>query len=192
MEKGTIIAVTGSIGAGKSTLLIGLAATLKGMGIATAGLISARLSRHGERSGYELLNLTCGNVEPLATLTPPEPGTEHLFLPLCHLFFYRQALHAGNDAIRDGLGADCLIVDEIGHWELSGGGWADHLHLLQERKGPTILGMRIGIAQDLERLYGIRLAHTVRLNLSGKETAMKELLEFVTLGRKLPSGASEA
>lgn len=190
MEKGTIIAVTGSIGAGKSTLLMGLAANLKGMGIATAGLISARLSRHGERSGYELLNLTRGNVEPLATLTPPSPGEEHLFLPLCHLFFYRQALRAGNDAIRDGLDADCLIVDEIGHWELSGGGWAEHLHLLQKRSGPTILGMRIGIAQDLERLYGICLAHTVRLNLSGKEAAMSDLLKFVTQARDSRPAAS--
>mgnify|MGYP003623255172 FL=1 len=177
-----IAAVTGSIGAGKSTLLMSLAAALKRTGISVGGLISARISRHGERSGYELLNLTEGSVDPLATLEKPAPEAEKNFHPLCHLYFSRQELKAGNDAILNGLRADCLIVDEIGHWELSGGGWADHLHLLQNRQKPTILGMRIGVAQDLERLYGVKLVHTVRLNLSGREAAMQWLLAFVTQG----------
>lgn len=175
-----IIGVTGSKGAGKSTLLTSLAAAFKGRGLSVGGIISARLCRNGQRCGYELLNLTEGSAQPLATLDPPPGEDMPRFLQLCHFYFYRNALLAGNEAIRLGLASDCLIIDEIGNWELSGGGWADHLHLLKNRANPTILGMRIGVAQDLYVRYGIELRQHIRVELHDRNTVFQNLMDDVT------------
>ena len=189
-----ILAVTGSIGAGKSSVFMSVAVALKSMGYSTAGLISARLARNGERSGYELLNLTDGATEPLATLDKPPADQEHLFLPLCHLFFHKSALASGNDAIFRGLQEDCLIIDEVGHWELSGGGWAEHLALLRHRHKPVILGMRLGIADELKKLYGIDPAITVHLDSPAMGNTAQNLVNLVTglLGRSEPGRHADA
>ena len=174
-----IVGITGSKGAGKSSLLMGITAALKARGRTVGGIISARQSRNGESSGYELLNLTKGEVELLATIDEPSPESAADYLQLCHFYFSRQALRAGNDAILQGMKADCLIIDEIGFWEMSSGGWAEHLHRLKDRRKPILLGLRIGVAQDLFFRYGVELTRHIRLDIDDKDSLHHLLLEEI-------------
>ena len=177
-----IVGITGPKGAGKSTLLMGITAALKARGLTVGGIISTRQNRNGERCGYELLNLTRGEVELLATFDEPSPENAADYLQLCQFYFSRQALRVGNEAILQGMEADCLIIDEIGFWEMSNGGWADHLHLLKDRRKPILLGLRIGVAQDLFFRYGIELTRHIRLEMHDKESLHHLLLEEILHG----------
>ena len=151
------LGLTGPIGAGKSTALIRVAATLKARGHGLGGVISERMCRDGERSGYRLLNLTRNDTQILATLDTPADRDDYEAFFCFH--FSKSALRNGNRAIREGITRDVLIIDEIGLWELSGGGWGESLPLVAQRKGPVVLGLREGVAPELERMHGIAFDH---------------------------------
>jgi len=176
-----IFAVTGPIGAGKTTALTRLNAEIRQRGHSTGGVLTARVPQSGTRIGYDLMDLTRGEMQPLAMsrewLTPER---ERECVPFFNFRFFKKALRDGNQAIASGMDAGVLFIDEVGLWELSGGGWAESLSLLPRRAGPVILGLREGIASELEQTRGISLSGIVTVRDS-LESSVEELLHYLNL-----------
>ena len=175
-----IAAITGPIGAGKSTVLIRLRAALQERGRTCGGVITQRLYENNERIGYSLLCADGGLVRPLMLKADRiTPDQEKDCLPFFCFRFFRQALAQGNAAIRAGLGADVLFIDEIGLWELDGGGWAQSLPLLHDRAGTAVLGLRSGIADALQERFQFSFAGLVEVAPGKADDAYVQLLRIL-------------
>ena len=114
--------VSGTRGQGKTTLVRQYAADVAAAGRSVGGVVSPAIFEHGERVGYDLLDLRSGSQGPLARVVtlPSETPTIGTFR------FDEAALAAGNaaivSAVQDGL--DVIAIDELGPLELEGKGWA--------------------------------------------------------------------
>lgn len=177
-----IIAVTGAIGAGKSTALARLNLLLRARGLSTGGIISLRRENGDNRLGYDLWVLDNNDKQPLATradLLGPEEEAD--CVPFFCFRFHKRALQDGEAAVMEGLGADVLFLDEVGLWELEGGGWSKCLRLLPRRAWAAILGLREGIEPDLQQRFGIYLDHIVGVRPGESDTAAEEVLRLLNM-----------
>jgi nucleoside-triphosphatase THEP1 len=117
--------VSGTRGQGKTTLVRQYVADAVAAGRSVGGVVSPAVFEHGERAGYDLLDLRSGRQRPLARVvtSPAETPTIGTFR------FDEAALAAGNaaivSAVQDGL--DVIAIDELGPLELEGKGWAPAL-----------------------------------------------------------------
>ncbi|WAW10126.1 hypothetical protein NB640_00175 [Oxalobacter vibrioformis] len=154
-----IIVVTGPRGAGKSLVLEKVAESLRSRAISLGGVISRGLVEDGKRLGYELVCLADNRVLPLANAakragnTPGDNRVNYGAYDFC-----AEALRIGNQAVFDGMGRDCLFVDEIGRWELEGGGWSRYLGMLRERQGPALLAIRQDMALAVAERWSLTIA----------------------------------
>ncbi len=71
--------------------------------------------------------------------------------------FSPDGLAHGQQALGPGsLGADVIVVDEVGPFELAGGGWAQALDRLdREYEGPVLLVVRASIVDAVTRRWGL-------------------------------------
>lgn len=173
-----ILGITGPVGSGKSTLLANVIPFLAGRGIEPKGIISQGLQQDGKRTGYTLINLSANTTEPLATVVPQPQGDA--FTRLFQFYFYNSALRSGNKAIEEGLQSGCLFIDEIGLWELSGGGWSRHLYQLSAFDKLAVLSLRDGIATQLMDTFGFTPDHILRVS-SNMDHDAAEVLRLLTL-----------
>lgn len=174
--------ITGPIGAGKSTALTTLHATLAGQGVFCGGIITERVYDGEERIGYSLRNLNDGHIRPLAFKAERlAPDCAKECIPFFCFRFFKEALREGNAAIRAGLAADVLFIDEVGLWEIDGGGWAESLALLHERAGTAVLGLRSGVAHELEKKFGFSFAALVELTPGKVDETCRRLLRIMHL-----------
>lgn len=98
------------------------------------------------------MDLHGGELTPLARRkTGPEPGR----MPFT---FFHEGLKAGRQALSPNicLGADLIIVDEVGPLELSGKGWARFLGpLLRLKKPKNLWVVRTGLVDKVCRAWSI-------------------------------------
>lgn len=115
--------IGGERGAGKTTFLCAQTAALAVRGWSVGGIAAPAVFESGRRVGYDLLDLRDHTTRRLARLAADGPADVGPYR------FDEEAVAAGNAAIvaavRDGL--DLIAIDEIGPWELRGGGWAPGL-----------------------------------------------------------------
>jgi len=128
-----IFIITGEKGAGKSTLLAAAAAALKDAGLTIGGTCAPGLWRNGERYGFDLVDLLTGKRTELCR------RDGHAAWPAAGPFRFRpEGLQFGREALAIPYlkNAGLAAIDELGPWELDGGGWAPELNLLlnEERK----------------------------------------------------------
>lgn len=128
-RRGNVLLLSGSIGAGKSHTLARLLDDLRADGRRVAGILSPSVHRDGRRIGYDLIDVSDNRrteLSRIAVASPaagssPSVGNYH-FLP--------QGLCAGQAALamERAAGADMVMVDEVGPWELRDQGWAAPLY----------------------------------------------------------------
>lgn len=148
--------VTGAIGAGKSRACFHAASQLRRRGARVAGIVSPRVLAAGETRGYDIVDLAGGERRSLArargarTPSRPAPGPRigrYRMLP-GGLALARQALGAG------AAGARYLFVDEVGPWELAGGGLAASLRRLLARPVIVTITVRPALIASVGRAFG--------------------------------------
>lgn len=173
-----IIGVTGPKGAGKSSVLIRLVEFLSSQGLSLGGIISQSDVKNGSRTGYLLRTVADNQVYPLAAIDDaasngdPKPGMRRY----ARFLFHEDALVRGNQAILDGLSADCLFVDEIGLWETYDGGWHLQMHHIARRRGLTFLGLSPKIIPHLGPLWGISLDHLFTLTKNVIDATFQQIV----------------
>lgn len=128
--------VTGHRGEGKTTFVEKVVGGLRGRGLRVAGILSPGELREGVRWTIDLEDLSTGLRRPFATRERasawPEAGA---------FFVDPEGLAAGERALSPEVvdGADLVVVDEVGPWELAGNGWAEALERLRGSGHPPLL-----------------------------------------------------
>ena len=174
-----IIVITGPLGSGKSTALLNIARAAKNAGKSAGGVISARVMlESGERYGYKLIDIAGDFSSELLAANNEQPEAvaavenEDVTQFSCFLFL-NAAVDKGNSLIQKGIGADILIVDEVGIWELKGGGWAPSMPAVAKSTGTVILSVREQAVPYLEEAWGIKPDHIIAAGPGAEDEILK-------------------
>lgn len=127
--------LSGGIGSGKTRTAEALAAALSRRGVSVGGVLCPRVLARGETIGYRARDVMIRDELPFAKLEPP--GT-----PVGRYFVSDEALAFARAAVERAVAARVAIVDEVGHWELAGGGLAPALRALLASPALLVLLVR--------------------------------------------------
>lgn len=144
------VLVCGGIAAGKTVLIRQLADRLREAGVRVGGVFAPRNIARGRTVGYSLVDLATTVSRPFATSRPPGERVGRFFVSEEGLAFARAALRRAIES------CDVVIIDEVGRWELKGGGHADSVREALAAELLTILVVRDTLSDAVVRAFGIR------------------------------------
>jgi nucleoside-triphosphatase THEP1 len=130
--KAPVIILTGPVHSGKSSLLAALVGLLRKEHFKVSGIIAEGLWENGMRSGFDLIDLADGSITPLARRVSVNEMNNGI-----PFVFHDTGVAAGIKAVSQEqcIGADFVIIDELGILESRGVGWAEYLDPLLELEG---------------------------------------------------------
>ena len=173
-----IIAITGSRGKGKSFILEKIAKSLRSKTTSLGGVISRSIVRGENHHEYELLCVGSGRSLPLATPCQ-NTGTSSSgsTIRFGAYRFFTESLQLGNRTISEDLGKNCLFIDEVGRWEMEGGGWSRNLDAIRNRKPPTLIGIRRGLVQIVSYKWKLDISSIFDLDTMNFQYVANEILK---------------
>ena len=137
--KARALVITGPIGAGKTRTIARLAAHLRSAGGRVGGVISPRVLEGGATVGYLVCDVSTGEQQPLCSISPPGIKFRgYRFSPEGITFANRALTRAADEA-------QIVVIDEVGPFELSGGGFAPGVMAVRKARVPLILSVRPGL-----------------------------------------------
>jgi len=145
--------LTGATGSGKTTRATEVVERLRALGLRVSGILAPGLLGDGRRSGFDLVDLKTGQTAPLAR---EDAGPRGAHPQWSRFAFSPDGLALGERALGPGaFGADVIVVDEVGPFELAGGGWASALdRIAREYTGTVLLVVRTSIVDAVRRRWG--------------------------------------
>ncbi len=148
------VIVTGATGSGKTTFVEAVIERLRARGARVAGILAPGFVAGGRRTGFDIVNLATGERGPLAREQEHVAGRHPRW---SRFAFSPEGLEVGRKALgEDARGADVVVVDEVGPFELSGGGWADALDALAaSSSGAMLLVVRESVVNAVEARWGL-------------------------------------
>jgi nucleoside-triphosphatase THEP1 len=148
-----VVIVTGPTGSGKTTLTHAVVERLRERGLRVAGILAPGYLAEGRRTGFDIVNLATGERTPLAREQEQVVGPHPRW---SRFAFSETGLALGHKALTvDARGADVVIVDEVGPFELSGGGWAGALdELANGFTGGLLLVVRESVVDAVRARWG--------------------------------------
>ncbi|MCX6551181.1 MAG: hypothetical protein NTY02_09295, partial [Acidobacteria bacterium] len=148
-----VVLLSGSTGSGKTTLTQAAIGRLRQAGVRVGGILAPGLLESGRRTGFDIVNLATGEHTVLAREQQNVAGRHARW---SRFAFAPEGLALGHRALGDGIGeADVVIVDEVGPFELSGGGWADALDTLTRTfRGALLLVVRDSVVDAVRARWG--------------------------------------
>ena len=163
MSRAPVVIVTGARGAGKTTLAAATVERLRAAGLAVGGVLAPGTVRDGRRYAFDVVALGSGERRPLSARDPQPGWIEE------QCFWVDPAGYAlGNAALAAG-GADVVVVDEIGPWELAGSGWAARLDTLVAGAVPLLLVVRSHCLFDVVTRWGLEPLAVVEVGKGGPD-----------------------
>ncbi len=164
-----VLLLTGRQGSGKTTAAAAVADRAAAAGLQVAGVLAPGTVRDGRRWSFDVVDLRNGHRAPLGTREHP-PGWIDLGgfrVSPDGLELGRRALSA--PAVR---GADLVVVDEVGPWELAGEGWGPALDRLIAGDLPLLLVARESLADAVVDRWGLGGGiHVLRTDAAPERTA---------------------
>jgi nucleoside-triphosphatase THEP1 len=148
-DASSCIVLSGGIGAGKTQRAEGLAQALVAHGVSVGGVLAPRVLSDGETIGYRIRDLLTGEERPFASQYPPgiRVGRFHM---------NEEGLRFGLAAIERGAReARVVFVDEVGRWELAGGGFAPAIRALLASQALPVLLVRDTLVEEALQVFGI-------------------------------------
>lgn len=152
MTMDKVFFISGESGIGKTTFVKQLIDKLSHDNIPMAGFYAEGIWSNDERAGFDLVDVQTGTKMPLCTTDYEATG-----IPFRRFYFYPEALTFGQRILSDCKGSHrVVIVDEVGPFELQGGGWAAALDdLLQNPPRVLICTARPSIVKSLATKWNI-------------------------------------
>jgi nucleoside-triphosphatase THEP1 len=149
----TTVVLTGATGSGKTTLASTVVDCLRARGAHVSGILAPGLLESGRRTGFDIINLATGER---ATLARQQHDTLGLHARWSRFGFSDTGLALGRRALgEDSRAADVVVVDEVGPFELSGGGWAPALDILtRTHSGGMLFVVRESVVDAVTSKWG--------------------------------------
>jgi nucleoside-triphosphatase THEP1 len=119
-----VIVVTGEIGIGKTTVCEKVVAIAKRLGYSCGGILTPK-----SKEGIAIVDVQTGEEKVLASTNNIYQGPH-----IGKYYFNPEGIDFGIKAIDRGTYSDILLVDELGHLELKGEGFAKVLELIRAGK----------------------------------------------------------
>lgn len=151
------IIVSGEIGAGKTQAGLRLAHRLRERGVSVGGILAPRLFDHGETMGYNVLDLLTGEDAAFARPDPPGHAVGRFYVRPSGLAFAERALRRGVEQ------ASVVFLDEVGRWEISGGGHAAALRGALQSRAVLVLVVRAELVDIVTESFRLGAPHVARL-----------------------------
>jgi len=134
--KARALIITGPIGSGKTRTIARLAAHLHSSGGKVGGVISPRVLERGATVGYLVRDVCTGKEHILCSNSPPGIKFRgYHFSPEGIAFANRALTRAASEA-------QIVVIDEVGPFELSGGGFAPGVMAVRKARVPLIFSVR--------------------------------------------------
>ncbi len=151
------ILLSGGIGSGKTRTAEVLAQELEARGVAIGGVLAPRVLSAGVTIGYRIRDLGTGEERPFAKDGPPGIQVGRFFVSEEGLEFALAAIERG---ARD---AQVVFVDEVGRWELAGGGLAQAVRTLLHSEALPILLVRSEVASAVVEAFALARVERVEV-----------------------------
>ena len=164
-----VVIITGERGAGKTTLAAAVVGRLRAAGVRVGGVLAPGTYRDGRRYAFDIVALATGERRALSSRDPLPGWIEE------QCFWVDPAGYALGNAALTGEGADVVVVDEVGPWELSGSGWAARLDALVAGDVPLLLVVRSTCLFDVVSRWSLEPAAIVAAG-EGEAEAITALL----------------
>ena len=174
--------LSGDTGSGKTTRAAEVVERLRARGLRVGGILAPGLLENGRRTGFDILNLATGESAGLAR---DAAGGSASHAQWSRFAFSPEGLALGSKALGpDARGADVVLVDEVGPFELAGGGWAPALDdLMGGDGGRVVLVARSSVVDAVRRRWGS--AGTVVWDAA--VTPADEIVEVIAKAQEHPS-----
>lgn len=141
--------ISGDINSGKSTRLIKRVRGLKKK-YRVGGVIAHPVFKEGEKSGFEIEDLSTGELFPLAENIPTSKFTHKQG----RFYFDNTLFEELNNRLFEMIDNEYIIIDEIGPLELSGSGYSPALkYLLNNYKNHLILVIRNKLLSEFKNTF---------------------------------------
>ncbi len=153
----TIFVITGQVGQGKTTYAREVSGLLRASGIPPGGFLAMGIQDKGQRRGFRLQALHKEDSTTLCSVDP-KPG----WTQMGKYFFDPKAIEKGNEwlDVRNKPGVRIMMVDEVGHLELKGLGWARGIEaLLQRTDLLQVWVVRDSLAEKVARKWNVGDVH---------------------------------
>jgi nucleoside-triphosphatase THEP1/general stress protein 26 len=183
------VVLAGGIAAGKTRTAKRVAEHLRDRGVSVGGILAPRRLEGDVTVGYSVVDLKTGEERGFAESTPPGRPVGRFFVRPEALRFARAAVHRAAEE------CDVVFVDEVGRWELDGGGHAESVRELAASGAVAVLLVREAFVDDVIATFGLQGADVFRLAPRRPDRAAGPLAEtlwsmvdgiefplFVTLG----------
>ena len=166
-----IIILTGQKGVGKSTLCMNIRHSAIEIGATCGGIITYKSHDHG----IIIEDVDTGETEIMASRHPVYSGPR-----VGHYYFNRSALIFGLSAIKKGLGKDIVFIDELGHLEVRGEGFAETFeYLMKYTFNQAVVVIREELLGTLIPKFEI-YPHIVRITLYNRDDVSKDIFSLLS------------
>ncbi|MDD4903821.1 MAG: nucleoside-triphosphatase [Candidatus Bipolaricaulis sp.] len=144
------VILAGGIAAGKTRTAERVVQHLRDRGISVGGILAPRRFEGGATVGYRVVDLAAGEEHEFAESTPPGRPVGRFYVRPEALRFARMAVHRAVTT------CDVVFIDEVGRWELDGGGHADSVRELVASNAAAVLLVREAFVDDVIAAFGLR------------------------------------
>jgi nucleoside-triphosphatase THEP1 len=183
-----VLLLCGHSGEGKSRALQVLLDGLRADGRKVAGILSPSVVRDGRHIGYDLIDISSGRRTELSRIAGELKAPES---PSVGRFMFRpEGLRAGQAtlSVQATAGADVIVVDEVGPWELKDQGWAGPLYDLTLETGtPMIWVVRSDIMDQVRAHWALQDPRIVDVSGQSREILLEDMRKWLA-GAKTGTG----
>ena len=153
----TSVILAGGIAAGKTRTAEEVARHLRDWGISVGGVVAPRRLLDDVTVGYDVVDLETREERLFAA--PAPPGR-----PVGRFFVRPEALRFARDAIRRAIDTcDVVFIDEVGRWELDGGGHAESVRELVASSAVAVLLVREAFVEHVIASFDLRGAEVFHI-----------------------------
>lgn len=169
------VVLTGEVGAGKTTFAARLVALLQARRVPVGGILAPGLWRDGQRWGFELQEVGGATRLPLSC-REAQPG----WVAQGSFFVNPAAVEIGRRWLEGQRGGRhrVVVLDEVGPWELGGGGWAAALAKLVADPPPVlVLVVRRGCVKEVLERFRLTGAEVIEVSVSHPASVAERLAQ---------------
>lgn len=176
------IIITGEIGIGKTMVCQKVAEMAKEKGYTCGGILTRKALNNGVIKGIDIIDIESGQREVLASVEDIYDGPR-----IGRYFFNPGGIRFGIEAIERRASSDLLLVDEIGHLELRGGGFVNALKLIDlGRIRNCILVIREVLLSAFLARLGTKLS-IFEVTISNRDKLPSKIYSFLSASLSAPS-----